>query len=272
METSLSGAMQEVGWALDPSILIGLAALISAYAIAANPALRPARWRSWGPQVSALRQVSYYAGMLIVFLALCSPLDGLGDEYLFTAHMVQHLMLTLLAPPLWLLGLPAWMFERLLPAGRVRRVAQWVIAPAPAFIIFNGVMWGWHVPAAYDAALEHEWLHIIEHLMFMGAATVGWAPALMPRPVNRLPDVTRALYLVATTFPCTALAALMTLPGAMLYPFYQEAPRILNLTPLGDQQLGGLLMWLPSDMIFMAFALVFFGRWLGRQGSSAVHA
>ncbi len=270
MDQTLANAIQDTGWAFDPSILIGLAALVLAYAFAANPRLRPTRLRRWGPPVSPLRQLAYYAGMLVAFIALCSPLDGLGDEYLFSAHMVQHLLLTLIAPPLWLLGIPAWLFERMLPEGRARRIAQGLIAPVPAFVIYNGVMWGWHVPAAYDAALADEGLHILEHLMFMGAALIGWATALAPRPVNRLSDVTRALYLVFTTLPCTALAALLTLSGVMLYPFYLSVPRILGLTPLADQQLGGLLMWLPSDIILMVAALAFFGRWLGRQGHDPV--
>ncbi len=272
MGLTLASAIQEVGWAFDPSILIGLAVLVMAYAFAANPALRPGRLREWGPRVSLLRQLSYYAGMLVVFFALCSPLDGLGDEYLFSAHMVQHLLLILVAPPLWLLGIPAWMFARVIPEGRTRRLAQRLIAPLPAFLIFNGVMWGWHLPTAYDAALAHEWIHLIEHLMFMGSAVIGWAPALVPPPVNRLSDVIRALYLTFTTLPCTALAAVMTLSGTMLYTFYLSAPRINGIAPLVDQQLGGMLMWLPTDFVFVMAALYFFGRWFRQQENDPLHA
>ncbi len=272
MEQTLSSAIQESGWAFAPSILIGLAVLTLAYALAANPALRPGRLHGKGARISALRQLAFYAGTLVVFLALCSPLDGLGDEYLFSAHMLQHLLLTLVAAPLWLLGIPAWLYARLFPRGRVRWAASAVIAPLPAFILYNGVMLGWHVPAAYDLALEHEWVHILEHLMFIGSALIGWAPALVPAPINRQSDLIKALYLAFTILPCTALAALLTLTNVVLYPFYLSAPSLLGLNPLRDQQFGGLLMWLPSDIILMAPALYFFSRWFNQQVHGSVQA
>jgi len=250
-------------WAWQPSILAGLALLTLAYGWLVGPA---GRQQAGGERVSALRQLAFHAGTLLVFLALVSPLDGVADEDLFSAHMLQHMLLTFVAPPLWLLGIPAWPLRwlaRRRPAGAIlRRLLQ----PATAFLIFNAVMWAWHLPAAYDAALENEGLHVIEHLAFMGAALIGWWPVIGPSlpGVKRLPDLGRSLYLFLSGLACTALAALITLAPQPLYPFYGQRPQLWGLSPLADQQLGGLLMWLPADMILMLFNLVILYGWLSR--------
>ena len=129
-------------------------------------------------------------------------------------------------------------------------------------------MWCWHLPAAYDLALEHETIHVAEHLMFMAAAVIGWWPVLGPDlpGASRLSEPGQALYLFASTFPCTALAAVITLSPVQLYPFYGSASLAYGLPPLLDQTVGGLLMWLPSDMIFMLAAVIVLYVWLDRSG------
>lgn len=250
-------------WAWEPSILIGLAALAAAYMLIVGP-LR--RRFAWGSPVSFLQQAAFYAGLLSVFVALVSPLDYLSDELSFGAHMAQHLLLMFVAPPLWLLGTPDWLVEKLLTVEGICRVYLVLTHPAVALIIFSGTMWVWHVPRIYDAALSYEWLHVVEHLAFMAAAVIGWWPALGYRPHRaRLAEPKQVLYLFAFTMPCTALAALITLSPIVLYPFYGEAPLILGLTPLADQQLGGLLMWLPADMITMAAAITALIRWFNQS-------
>jgi cytochrome c oxidase assembly factor CtaG len=241
-----------LGWAWDPSILLGLALLTAGYALAVGP-LR--RRYGWGPPVSRGRQAAFYLGNLIVFVALVSPLDALSDDYLFSAHMVQHMLLMFAAPPLWLSGTPGWLVDRLLLGARTRRAFHAVTRPAVAFVIFNLTMWVWHWPRFYDLALEHEGLHIFEHVLFMATAVIGWWPVLGPEivPGEQERSVSRALYLIPSMFACTALAALIALSPRLLYTFYGAAPLEWGLTPLSDQQIGGLIMWLPGDMIYMAF-------------------
>lgn len=251
----------ELTWTWEPSILIGLAAWVLAYFVLVGRV----RKNLGAARVHPARQAAFVLGSLLALVALCSPLDGLGDDYLFSAHMAQHMLLMFGAPPLWLLGIPEWAWQTIYQTRLGRRLVAVVGMPLAAFMLFNAVMWLWHLPTAYDFALEHENVHILEHLSFLLAALIGWAPGLLPAPVNPLSKPARALFLFANTFPCTALAALFTLSGRVLYPFYESAPRIWGMTALADQQLGGLLMWLPGDMILMAAVLVTFALWLAQS-------
>jgi len=250
-------------WAWEPSVLIGLLATSVGYAVLVGPLRR--RHHS-GEPVPVGRQLCFYAGVLSVFVAMVSPLDTIGDEQLFSAHMAQHMLLTFVAPPLWLLGLPAWMPGLLARRDRLARVGVRLTRPAVAFVIFNGTMWAWHVPFAYDAALRSEPLHIVEHLTFMATAVIGWWPVIQSWPAaDDDPRPWRILYLFLSTFPCTALAAVITLSPRQLYTFYANAPLQLGVSPMLDQQVGGLLMWLPADMILILAALIVGNRWLADQ-------
>jgi cytochrome c oxidase assembly factor CtaG len=231
--------------------MIGTVFLVLGYALATGP-LR-SRYR-WGERVPPARQLVFYLGTLCMFLALIGPLDVLGDEDLFSAHMVQHMILSFVAPPLWLLGTPAWLIRRLVP----RRSLRGLINPVLAFALFNGVMWVWHLPAFYDDALSNEWLHIGEHLMFMASGVIGFLPVLKSEMVSTMTPIRKLMYLVPAMFSCTALAALITLSSRQLYPFYGNASLGWGLTPLGDQQLGGLAMWLPGDMLYMGLIIWIF--------------
>jgi len=262
------GVEHSIGWVWEPSVLAGLAVLAIGYSLAVGP-LRH-RWHQAEP-VPVLKQAAFYVGTLSVFVALVSPLDSLADEVLFSAHMVQHLLLMFAAPPLWLLGTPGWLVEKLIPPGQTRQALVWIMHPVSAFIVFSGAMWAWHIPAAYDAALEHEWLHIVEHLVFMAVAVVGWWPVLGWYPEGEsLSRPVKVLYIFAISLPCTALAALITLSPAVLYPFYGSEPLMYGLTPLADQQLGGLLMWLPADMILMGAAVLTLIRWFDESSGQRV--
>src|SRR5689334_17467000 len=203
-------------WDFEASVVVGIGLWFSAYALASGP-LR--RRRAWGPPVPAWQQLTFHLGTVCALLALVSPLDTLGDTSLFSAHMAQHLLLTFVAPPLWLLGTPAWLIRRLAPGRWLGLLGQ----PMLAFAVFNGVMWAWHLPAAYDAALNELPLHILEHLSFMASAVIGWWPVLGPAGTGRLAGVRRLAYLIPALFSCTALAALITLSSVQLYPFYGQA-------------------------------------------------
>ena len=252
------------GWVFEPSVLIGLAALTVGYALVIGPLRRK---YNWGEPVGVGQQIAFYLGVLAVFIALISPLDALAAHTLFSAHMAQHMLLTFIAPPLWLLGTPEWLVKLMAPPGPLRFITRRLTHPIMAFVLFNGTMWGWHVPAAYEAALRDQTLHIVEHVLFMGTGVLGWWPV-----INRLPDVSKRLsqpmqvmYLFAMLFPCTALAALITLSPTRLYPFYGDAPLMFGLPPMQDQVLAGLIMWLPGDMILVSSIIVVLKRWLFDQ-------
>jgi len=256
-------------WSWEPSVLIGLSLVAGGYAVLVSP-LR--RRLDWGGPVPFGRQLCFYLGTVSVFVALVSPLDILADEFLFSAHMAQHMLLTFVAAPLWLIGLPGWVPEQLASRARLVWAGTRLTQPAVAFVVFNGAMWEWHIPVAYDAALRSEPLHVFEHMTFMATAVLGWWPVIQRWPAkNHDPRPWRILYLFLSTFPCTALAAVITLSPHLLYSFYAEAPLKLGLSPIIDQQVGGLLMWLPADMILMLAALIVGNHWLvdqtGRQAS-----
>lgn len=231
-------------WNFAPSVLLGLALWTAGYAVVVG-SLR--HRRGWGPAVPLPRQSAFYLGSLCALVALVSPLDTLGDSALFSAHMAQHMLLTFAAPALWMVGMPGWLIRRFVPV----RLSRLLSHPLVAFTLFNGVMWAWHIPAAYDTALQFEPLHILEHLTFIAAALIGWWPVLGPDQAGGLRLPYKLAYLVPSMFSCTALAALITLSSIQLYPFYGHASALWGLGPLADQQLGGLVMWLPGDMIYV---------------------
>jgi putative membrane protein len=241
----------QVGWTWYPSVVIGFGLWTLFYTRANRDRHTP-----------MAQQVAFHLGTLVGLVALISPLDELGDEYLFSAHMVQHLLLMFVTAPLWLIGTPGWLIDKITSKGLdglVKRLAS----PMSAFVAFVGVLWFWHVPAVYELAQESEAIHIFEHLTFIGAALIGWWPvsgaetSLIPKPE---PPV-RMLYLFLLAVPCTALAAILTLAHAPLYSFYVTAPHIFGLDALQDQHLGGLLMWLPTHMfLLLAIGITFF-KW-----------
>ena len=247
--------MPALNWSFEPSIILGIGLWMAAYALAVNPMRRS---QHWGTPVPLPRQLAFHLGTICAFIALVSPLDALADTWLFSAHMVQHMLLTFVAPPLWLIGTPDWLVRRLIPVHWVNVITQ----PMIAFVIFNGVMWVWHIPTAYDAALRLPLLHIVEHLSFMAAAVIGWWPILGPDLAGRMNAPLKLAYLLPSLLSCGALAALITLSTTQLYPFYGSASLKWGLVPLTDQALGGLAMWLPGDMIYMVLIVYTVSRWL----------
>jgi putative membrane protein len=239
----------------DVVFLVGAAAL--AYAVA---------WAR-GPSARVRHPLRFAAALLVLLAALNGPLHDLSDYYLFSAHMVQHLLLTLVVPPLLLAGTPGWMADALVRrVGRVRALGALLrvaTRPVPALALYAVALVGWHLPGPYGAALEHHRVHIVEHLALMATALVAWWPVLSRSAL--LPPLhygTQILYLFALGVPMTVVAAMITGAEHVLYPFYAAAPRLFALTPLADQRLGGLLMWVPAGVIpLAAFTAVFF-RWV----------
>lgn len=212
----------------------------------------------------------FLGGLLGLLVALNGPLHDLSDWYLFSAHMVQHLVLTLVVPPLLLSGTPGWMADALLRPLLARRAGPALVRlatrPLPAFALYAVALIGWHLPAPYNAALEvHGW-HVVEHAALLATALAGWWPILSPsRLAPALPYAAQLLYLFVFGMPMTVVAAMITGADHVLYPFYEAAPRLFDLTPLADQRLGGVIMWVPAALIpLVAFTVVFF-RWAAAE-------
>lgn len=250
-------------WNWDPIILLGIVLLCGVYLYGVGPLHR----RSGGAIEIAPRQITLFlSGAFVIFVALASPLDEIGDRYLFSAHMVQHLLLTLIAPPLLLLGTPGWLVRPLLEWRVIAGVARWLAKPAPAFLLFNVIFTAYHVPALYDLSLQNNTFHIFVHLLLMATAVITWLPILSPtEALPRLPYPNQVLYLFFEAIPPTILGALITFSDTVLYPTYLNAPRVFGGSAIEDQQAAGLIMWVPGAAVYLFALTVVFFQWFGRE-------
>lgn len=202
--------------------------------------------------------------MAILWIAIASPLDPFADAML-SAHMIEHLLLMSVVPPLVLLsnptvpllrGLPRWMLKHVVGSLIRSRPLQSVLHSLTrlrvAWLLMNLIFLGWHVPAAYDFALEHEGWHIVEHLCFLFASIIFWWPIIRPWPTGKL--VYRwglILYLLSADVVNTALSAFLAFCTRPMYPYYLTVPNPLQLSPLADQVIGAVIMWVFGEMVFL---------------------
>jgi putative membrane protein len=231
-------------WSWDPTVLAGTLALAAAYVWLIRGR---GRARGWSP----LARIYFAAGLLALFLALESPIDVGGDHYLFSLHMLQHVLLAMVVPPLLLLGLPdGWRaFDRI------------HVSPLAANVIFNLVLAVWHLPYLYEATLRNQPVHVLEHLSFLAVGVLFWWPILVPadRP-GAMSVIGKIAYLGFAGVPPTILGLAFILSPAVIYPFYAAAPRVTPLSPLDDQLVAGLVMFGLGNLIYFAAIWVIFFR------------
>jgi putative membrane protein len=229
-----------------------------------------AAWRHRRQRPPAGLGVAFTAGLLIGLAAVNGPLHDLAEHALFSAHMVQHLLLILVVPPLLLAGTPGWMVDiglaRLLRSPGVGRVARAISRPGPALGLYAAALILWHLPAPFDRALAAPGWHAVEHLILVLAATLAWWPVLSPsRLLPPLHYGAQLLYLFVFGMPMTVVAAMITGAEQVLYPFYAETAQRLGVDALADQRLGGILMWVPSGVVPLAVFTVVFFRWAAAE-------
>lgn len=248
-------------WDWEPSVLIGTAIIIGLYLYAIGPLAE----RHGFERVSRRKALAFLLGVDIIFLSLVSPLDKLGDTYLFSAHMVQHLLLTMVGPPLMLIGTPGWFLHPIVRNRALFAIARVLTYPAVAFVLFNTDFFLWHAPALYDATLQNSTIHIMEHLSFIIFGLLNWWPMFSPSPdLPRLSIGGQVLYLFLSGMPAVLLGAGLTF-APPLYAPYIAAPRAWGITVATDQQLGGLIMWVPVNLIFIAIMSALFLRWMQQK-------
>jgi cytochrome c oxidase assembly factor CtaG len=220
-------------------------------------------------QFSGLRLASFFAGLIVFWLAVGSPMDGFADA-LLSAHMVEHLLLMSAVPPLLLWGLPVVPLLRGVPAllrhavlgpilriSMLRRFVRWLVTPSVAWLAMNFTFLAWHIPAAYDFALEHENWHAVEHLCFLTSSILFWWCILRPWPASRQPRAWGVLlYLVSADIVNTLLSALLAFCGRPVYRYYLNHPNPFQVSPLDDQVLGAVIMWVIGSLVFLAPAML----------------
>jgi putative membrane protein len=249
---------------VHPSTVIGVVGLGALYHWRARQ--HPGGTRSPTPA----QRATFFGALVLIFLSLNGWLHDLSDGYLFSAHMVQHLVLTLVAPPMLVMGTPGWMLRPALAWRGVGPVARWLTAPAHCFMIFNVVLVAWHLPPMYEYAMAHHAVHIGQHLCFMTAAVLMWWPVLSPLPeLPRLSYPGQMLYLFLLSIPMSLVAVSNAYSDHVLYPSYSAAPRILGITPMQDQMIGSLIMWIPGGFFFFAIISVVFFRWQKLEGDDS---
>jgi putative membrane protein len=214
------------------------------------------------PQPEPARWVAFAAAQLLLFASLNGPLHRLSDQYLFSVHMVQHLILTEIWAALMLLSLPRDVMGRLLDAPGVGPVLTTLTRPVTAFVLFNLGFALWHLPAMYDLMMRNRGVHELTHLHFMVSGLLMWWPVMEEIPGHtRLAARGHLQCMETMNVQMMPVSAYITLRHGVHYPWYASAPRLFGLSPYEDQQLGGLIMWLPGSIPFwFAMSVVYF-RW-----------
>lgn len=263
----------ELPWEFDPFVVVPLAVSAALYGRGVCLLWRRA---GVGRGVSRMQALSFVAGWLALVTALVSPLHELG-EHLFVAHMTEHELLMAVAAPLLALSRPLGTFLAALPrncrlwlidaAGSRAIQIPWRVLMVPLFAtVLHGVaIWTWHVPVLLDATLVNENLHRFQHISFLATALVFWW-AILRRPKRDYG--LGAMHVFATMVHTSLLGALLTLAPRVVFPLQTADASLFGLTPLEDQQLAGLFMWVPGGAIYLAAALALMARWLGSTKTS----
>ena len=290
-------------WDPDLSVIIGCVVLAVAYVIACGRDLTPKPFRNLTPSPFPLGKGNqqeetipfsasgspslkgrgrglglrrrllglFLLGDLVMLLALISPLDVLADDYLFSAHMLQHMLLILATPPLLILSLPRSFAMSVIGVPALGAIERVLRNPAAAWGLGMAALWLWHLPRLYDATLASEALHIFEHLTFLVTSTIFWWPILAPIEGSRMSHGAAFAYLGGAMLATTVLGILITFAPVGVYTAYlhpEDSLHILGplrdswgLTTEADQELGGLLMWVPGGMVYLGAIMMVLARW-----------
>jgi putative membrane protein len=263
-------------WSFEPLVVIGLLVSAALYTVglkrlwAREVGVGIRRWEAW----------AFGIGWLTTAVALMSPLHELGGV-LFSAHMTQHELLISVCAPLLVVGRPLIPFLWALPQSWRRKLGDWTRSggvsrtwralslPSVAFCLHAIALWTWHLPGPYQATLRSEVMHTLQHLSFLGTALLFWWTIFKIRG-SELGYGAAVFYLFATALQTGALGALLTFAPHLWYPAYSATTAPWGLTPLEDQQLGGLIMWIPGSIPYLIAGLFMFARWLKAAETRAI--
>jgi len=264
---------QWTSWSWERSITLPLLVLLAWYLLGTA---RRGKHRG-----VAKRHFAFAAAWVSLALALMSPLHRLGDA-LFSAHMLQHEVILLLAAPLFAASQPgvtllyAFRHSARKPVGsaiaRIERIrpVSLILSPLSAFLLHAATLAIWHIPYLYQATLNSDLIHALQHLCFFASGVLFWS-ALYGAGSSSMTYGVGVLYVFGTAIYCSALGALLTFSRILWYPVYATRTEIWHLTPIQDQQLGGLLMWVPSSVVFIAIGVWLFAQWLAVSEKRAKH-
>lgn len=248
-------------WGGHPDALIGLIALQTAYLLGVGP-LR--QRYNLADDVDPRKVATFTLGVLVIFVAVLSPIHVVAEKYLFSVHMTQHVLITLVAPPFLIMGTPDWLVRPLLRPNWIFRVMRMLTNPIVAFVAFNLIFSIWHLPSLYHVSLTNHGVHLVEHLLMVGTGMLMWWPLTSPMPeLPRISAPVAMLYLFGLSLAQLIVFGALVFSSVPLYEFYVNAPRISPLSPLADQQIGAIIMKVGGGMLFLGLLVVIFFRWYG---------
>ena len=253
-------------WHGHPYAVVGLILMQAAYLIAVGPLRNK---YSLSDSIEPRHPTLFSAGILVIFVSILSPLHVLSDKYLFSAHMIQHVLLTLVAPPLLVLGTPGWLISPLLKSRFMLIVSRKLTHPITAIVTFNFIFSIWHVPALYTMSVNYHNVHVGEHVLFMVSAIIMWMPIYSNiKELPRLSNPLQMIYLFVMSIAQIIVIGMVTFSTEALYNHYIEAPRLWNISPLIDQQIGGIIMKVGSGFLFLGLLILAFFRWYNEETRS----
>ena len=255
------------GYHLHPDVWLLAAALAGGYHVLVK------RGAAEGKVTTAAQKRLWYAGVAVLFAMSSWPMHDLSEEYLFSAHMIQHTALSLVLAPLLILGTPTWLARRLLGRGRRLAVVRALSRPLPGVILFNGFVVFTHWPEVVDLALRSEPAHFLLHVALVGISVLMFLAVLSPLPeVPRIAPAAQMMYLFVMSIVPTVPASFLTLSEGVLYDRYATFDRLWGVTAITDQRVAGLIMKLAGGFILWGFIAVAFFRWANREQRADLEA
>jgi putative membrane protein len=213
------------------------------------------------------RQITWYTlGVVAVWAASDWPIHDIAERYLFSVHMFQHMLISLVAPALLLLGMPSWLLRRVIAPRPINWAVRTLARPFFALVIFNAVIVFTHWPVVVDGVLGHHSLHFLSHALLFGAAVLMWWPVVSPLP--EMPTLSypgRMVYLFLQSIVPTVPASFLTFGSSPLYHFYEHVPRLWSVSVMTDQQIAGLIMKLGGGAILWSVLAVVFFKWFALE-------
>lgn len=247
-------------WHSHPSVWLTIILLVGGYMWAIDR-LGPRRAPAGEPYATSRQKAWFFAGVAILYIGAEWPIHDISEDYLFSVHMVQHTLFSLVVPPMLLLGMPRWLLRVILPP-RAMRVMRFLTRPLIAFASFNVVIAVTHWPTLVNLSVGSEPWHFVLHSILFGSATLMWWPVVDPLPETaRLSPPGKMLYLFGQSILPTVPASFLTFASSPIYSSYASFPRLWNISVVDDQMVAGLIMKIGGGLLLWSVIAVIFFRW-----------
>jgi putative membrane protein len=253
-------------WMLDPKVALYIIAITAAYLFVIGPWNR-SRPGSENRPVTRAQVRWFMVGQLALFVSLGPPLDDWAYYYFSSAHMIQHLILMFIVAPAWIKGIPPWVFNPIIRSRRGRFLLTFIPRAVPGFLFASLIIALWHVPVFYNATLNNELIHVMQHQFFLVAGFLFFWPLMSTvKESPQLSPPMKSLYLFAQTIPSGIVGATIVYAAPPLYPHYADATvRPWGLSIADDQVLGGMFMWVGMNLVFLTLLSIIFLRWASAE-------